>query len=78
MREHDFTNWRDDEANYGYLLHELRGSQRPSLNAVKGTSSVESATKTFMDIFERPNAKYAALDGRIGLARLALKQYGRA
>ena len=71
-------NYRDDEANYGYLLYELRGPQKPSLNAVKGTSMVESATKTFMDIFERPNAKYAALDNRIGLARIALQEYRRA
>ena len=71
-------NYHDDEANYGYLLYELRGPQRSSLNAVKGASMVESATKTFMDIFERPNTKYAALDNRIGLARIALQEYGRA
>jgi hypothetical protein len=71
-------NYHDDEANYGYLLYELRGPQRSSLNAVKGASMVESATKTFMDIFERPNAKYAALDNRIGLARIALQEYRRA
>ena len=71
-------NYRDDEANYGYLLYELHGPQRSSLNAVKGASMVESATKTFMDIFERPNAKYAALDNRIGLARIALQEYRRA
>ena len=71
-------NYHDDEANYGYLLYELHGPQRSSLNAVKGTSMVESATKTFMEIFERPNAKYAALDNRIGLARIALQEYRRA
>ncbi len=71
-------NYHDDEANYGYLLYELRGPQRSSVNAVKGASMVESATKTFMDIFERPNAKYAALDNRIGLARIALQEYRRA
>jgi hypothetical protein len=71
-------NYHDDEANYGYLLYELRGPQRSSLNAVKGTSMVESATKMFMDIFERPNLKYAALDNRIGLARIALQEYRRA
>ena len=71
-------NYHDDEANYGYLLYELRGSQRSSLSAVKGTSRVDSATKTFMDIFERPNAKYAALDNRVGLATIALQEYRRA
>jgi hypothetical protein len=71
-------NYHDDEANYGYLLYELRGPQRSSLNAVKGTSKVDSATKTFMDIFERPNAKYAALDNRVGLATIALQEYRRA
>jgi len=71
-------NYHEDEANYGYLLYELRGPQRSSLDAVKGTSMVESATKTFMDIFERPNAQYAALDNRIGLATIALQEYRRA
>ena len=71
-------NYHDDEANYGYLLYELHGPQRSSLNAVKGTSMVESATKTFMDIFERPNAKCQALDNRIGLAKMALQEYRRA
>jgi hypothetical protein len=71
-------NYHEDEANYGYLLYELRGSQRSSLNAVQGTSRVDSATKTFMDIFERPNKKYAALDNRIGLATIALQEYRRA
>ncbi|HZZ25711.1 MAG TPA: phage tail tip lysozyme, partial [Roseiarcus sp.] len=70
-------NYHDDEANYGYLLYELHGPQRSSLNAVKGTSMVESATKTFMDIFERPNAKCQALDNRIGLAKMALQEYRR-
>ena len=71
-------NYHDDEANYGYLLYELRGPQRSSLSAVKGTSLVDAATKTFMDIFERPNAKYAALDNRVNLARIALQEYRRA
>jgi hypothetical protein len=71
-------NYRDDEANYGYLLYELRGPQRSSLSAVKGTSRVDAATKTFMDIFERPNAKYAALDNRVNLATMALQEYRRA
>jgi hypothetical protein len=71
-------NYHDDEANYGYLLYELRGPQRSSLSAVKGTSLVDAATKTFMDIFERPNVKYAALDNRVNLARIALQEYRRA
>jgi hypothetical protein len=78
LRDHGGADWRDDEANYGYLLHELDGPQSASLNAVKNTSTVEAATSRFMDIFEVPNKKYARLDSRIGLARLALEQYGRA
>jgi hypothetical protein len=78
LRDHGSADWRDDEANYGYLVHELDGPQSASLNAVKNASTVEAATSRFMDIFEAPNKKYARLDSRIGLARLALEQYGRA
>jgi len=78
LRDHGGADWRDDEANYGYLLYELHGPESPSLNAVKNTSTVEAATSKFMDIFEVPNKKYARLDSRIGLARLALQQYGSA
>ena len=77
LRDHGGADWRDDEANYGYLLFELHGPESASLNAVKSTSTVEAATSKFMDIFEVPNKKYARLDSRIGLARLALQQYGK-
>jgi hypothetical protein len=77
LRDHGGADWRDDEANYGYLIYELHGPESASLNAVKNASSVEAATSRFMDIFEVPNKQYARLDSRIGLARLALQQYGR-
>ena len=72
-------NYHDDEANYGYLLYELHGPQWPSLNAVKGTSMVEIRDKRRSWIFSRgPTRNTRHLDNRIGLARLALQEYGRA
>jgi hypothetical protein len=84
-RRDQFVNWlkdhgldyHDDEANYGYLLYELQGTHRQSLNAVKGQPTINSATKVFMDVFERPNARYANLDGRINFANIALNEYRR-
>ena len=44
-------NYHDDEANYGYLLYELHGPQRSSLNAVKGSSMVEFRHKNVHGYF---------------------------
>jgi hypothetical protein len=59
-------------------LNELRGSQAASVSAVRQTPSVENATSEFMRVFERPAPRFAHLDDRIGLAKLALQEYGRA
>jgi Phage tail lysozyme len=77
LRDNGF-NYQNDAANYGFLLNELRGSQAASVSAVRRTPSVETATGEFMRVFERPAARYAHLDDRIGLAKLALQEYGRA
>jgi hypothetical protein len=71
-------NYQNDAANYGFLLNELRGLQAASVRAVSQTPNVENATSEFMRVFERPAPRYAHLDDRIGLAKLALQEYRRA
>jgi len=77
LRENGF-NYQNDAANYGFLLNELRGSQAASVRAVRQTPNLETATSEFMRVFERPAARYAHLEDRVGLAKLALQEYGRA
>jgi hypothetical protein len=87
-RRIDFEKWleqrgginryHDDDANYGFLLQELRTTQSPSVSAIRRADDIETATSEFMRVFERPAARYAHLEGRVGLAKLALQEYGRA
>lgn len=62
-----FENWCDDnglspasdEANYGFLVAELRGEiegddQSHSITQVRKTTTVDAATYTFEAVFERP------------------------
>jgi hypothetical protein len=72
------ADYRDDEANYNFLLSELQGPQKDSVQALRQANSVETATRGFMNIFERPAAKYAHLEDRIGLSNLALQEYRKA
>jgi hypothetical protein len=72
------ADYRDDDANYAFLLTELRGSHRASLDVLRRMHSIEAATKGFMDAFERPAAKFAHLGDRVGLAKLALQELRRA
>lgn len=43
-----------DEANYGYLIVELRGSEIAALSAVRKTVTLAQATERFCAVFERP------------------------
>ncbi len=65
--------WTSDEANYRYLLLELRGSERASLNALLKTRTLVEATDTFEAKFER--AGVPALAGRRRFARQAMDAY---
>lgn len=71
-----FTDLASDEANYGYLLHELKGPENAALQALRKTNTVESATTVFETKFERAGVQ--AMDRRINLANIALREYGRA
>lgn len=65
--------WSSDEANYRYLLLELRGSERAALNALLKTRSLIEATDTFETKFER--AGVPALASRRKYARQAMDAY---
>jgi len=71
-------NWWDDEANYGFLLHELRGSQAKSLTQLKKTTELEAAVFTFGYHFEKPGGTTTThlpgLEGRIAYAQRALRE----
>jgi tail lysozyme len=67
-----------DRANYGFLLHELQGSQASSIRRLREAQNLSGATADFMNTFERPAAQYAGLARRVDLAKLALQEYGRA
>ena len=76
-RRRDFEAWsaskgldvRSDEANYGFLVHELTGKESASLAAIKRTETVEDATRVFEQKYER--AGVVALGSRLKYAAKA-------
>ena len=46
--------WQSDEANYGYLLVELRGAYRHTVEALRQTATVEQAVWSVGQTYERP------------------------
>jgi hypothetical protein len=83
-RRTQFVNWAAQngldcssfKANYGYLLHELKGAYARSVSSLKQTQAVEAATTDFMHTFENPGV--LNLSQRIRFANLALQEFGRA
>lgn len=65
-----------DEANYGFLLYELKGPESAALQALRKANTIESATTVFELKFER--AGIQAMGRRIDLANIALREYERA
>ena len=63
-----------DEANYGFLVHELSGSEQNALAHLKKTGSLEEATKSFMEKFERTGAPH--LNSRLAWAKRAMRAFG--
>jgi hypothetical protein len=49
---------RSDAANYGFLRHELMGSERGALAAVRGQSTAQGATVAFERSYERAGVKH--------------------
>ncbi len=60
-------------ANYGFLIAELTGDERGALNKLKATTTVESATNSFMKFYERPGVE--ALASRMKYAERALNAF---
>jgi hypothetical protein len=65
-----------DEANYGFLRHELKTTERKSLAAVRGTHNARDATIAFESAFERSGVK--AYGSRLKYASRALQAHERA
>ncbi|HEX9904782.1 MAG TPA: phage tail tip lysozyme [Propylenella sp.] len=63
-------DWQADEANYGFLCHELKTSERRTLPAIRESNTLEDATQTFEREFERAGVKHYA--SREKWARTAL------
>lgn len=70
-QKNGFDNLSDDDANYGFLKHELETTEKNALRHLRKTLSLRDATRSFMDKFERPGIKH--FDGRLNWAREALK-----
>lgn len=51
-----------------FLWEELNSSEKPALQALLKTNSIEDATKVFMNKFERPNASKAGFVSRLKFA----------
>ena len=64
------------EANYGYLLVELRGPYKSTVEALRKCTTLDQAVFAFGEYFERPYGTTAThlpgFDGRMHYARLAL------
>lgn len=58
-----------DAGNWGYLAHELSTSQAGSIRALKKCTTVDSATVSFCNTFERPGVPL--MSSRLSLARKA-------
>lgn len=65
-----------DEANYGFLSVELRGSEKAAIPATKKAVGLEAKVIAFEMNFERAGAKH--YPSRIAYARDALAAYGKA
>jgi len=62
-----------DDANYGYLVNELRGSEKRAFDTFKREKTLENAVITFNDKFERSGKPM--MDKRIRYAQLALESF---
>lgn len=68
----------EDKASYGFLVHELMTTEASALRELRGTTTLEGATESFLRRFERPADPDRALPGRIAMARRALAAASRA
>ena len=75
-------DWRGDEANYRYLLVELKGAYKRSVDALKQMGTVEAAVFSFGQTYERPGgttpSHLPGYEGRLSYAERALAGAGGA
>jgi Phage tail lysozyme len=64
---------QDDEANYRYLVEELRGAERPALAAMARAKTLYDKVVAFEMAFERAGVKH--YPSRMAYAERALKAY---
>lgn len=65
-----------DEANYGFLLHELKTNYAAALSALKRTKTIEEAVRVFEVHYEGAGVK--AMAERVRWAKAALVAIGKA
>lgn len=66
----------DDEANYRFLLQELRGPEAHALKQLRKCTGARAATETFCVYFERPaKTDDDEITRRYGFAAAALAEY---
>ena len=75
-------DWRSDEANYKYLVTEVRGAQRNTIVQVGATTDLARAVWSVGQTYERPSgtsgSNLPGYDGRLKYARRALAGAGAA
>lgn len=68
----------DDEANYGFLIHELRTTEARALRDLRNTKNLHDAVAVFMMTFERPSVQSEReVQRRMEWARRAMTGYAR-
>lgn len=65
----------DDKANYGFLIWELRNTERSAIAALKQTQTLADGVRAFEAKFERADPRYKHYDSRARYAKLALDAY---
>lgn len=72
----DLDDVSSDEANYGYLCYELRGAYKSTIAALRKCNTVDAATWSVGQTYERPGGTTATnlpgFAGRLKYAREAL------
>lgn len=63
-------NFRDDDPNIGFLVHELLTSERRALSALQNATNIVDATRVFAELYERPGVM--ALPSRLRYATAAM------
>lgn len=68
-------NWQDINVQLNFLMEELQGGEHLAYNAIKVSSSVESATMAFQNQFERCNPFYCNGGNRVQYAYAILARH---